>query len=358
MARFFPLRVSDIRRETRDSVVLTLQPKDEDRDEFRFIQGQYLTFRHTFDGEELRRSYSICAGRDEGVLRVGVKHVDGGWFSTWANEELKEGDILEAMKPMGNFHAPLKPEAARRYLGFAGGSGITPLVSIVKTVLAEEPKSTFTLLYGNRSTGSIMFREELEDLKNLHMGRLSIVHVLESEAADIDLFSGRLDREKCDALFGKWVNVRNADLAFICGPEPMMLAVADALKAHGMSDAQIKFELFASAQPGKARAKAVSATGAATGAACAASVILDGVRRDFSMPKQDQTVLEAAIAANFDAPYACKAGVCSTCRAKVIEGEVEMEANYALEDYEVKRGYILTCQSRPISDRLVVDYDQ
>ncbi|MEE2693145.1 MAG: 1,2-phenylacetyl-CoA epoxidase subunit PaaE [Pseudomonadota bacterium] len=358
MAHFFPLRVADIRRETRDSVVLTLEPRPEDREIFRFIQGQYLTFRHTFDGEELRRSYSICAGRNDGVLRVGVKQVDGGWFSTFANEELKPGDILEAMKPMGNFHAPLKPEVARAYLGFAGGSGITPLISIIRTVLAEEPKSTFTLVYGNRSTSAIMFREELEDLKNEHMGRLNIVHVLESETADIDLFAGRLDREKCDALFDRWVNVKGSDLAFICGPEPMMLAVADALRAHGMSDGQIKFELFASAQPGKARARAARAAGANAGAMCKATIILDGVRRDLAMPKHGQSVLEAAVAANLDAPYACKAGVCSTCRAKVIEGEVEMEANYALEDYEVARGYVLTCQSHPVSDRLVVDYDQ
>lgn len=358
MARFLPLTVADIRRDTRDSVVLTLEPRPQDREAFRFVQGQYLTFRRVFDGEELRRSYSVCAGVDDGVLRVGIKKVDGGWFSTFANEELKAGDTLEAMTPMGNFHAPLMADKARRYLGFAGGSGITPLVSIIRTVLAREPKSTFTLVYGNRSTASIMFREELEDLKNQHMGRLSIVHVLESEAADIDLFSGRLDADKCAALFGRWVKVEGADLAFICGPEPMMLAVADALRTHGMNDAQIKFELFASAQPGKARAKAANAAAASAGATCAATIILDGVRRDVSMSKQGQTVLEAAVAASFDAPYACKAGVCSTCRAKVLEGEVEMEANYALEDYEVKRGYILTCQSYPLTDRLVVDYDQ
>lgn len=358
MARFFPLTVTDLRRDTRDSVVLTLTPREEDREEFRFIQGQYLTFRRTFDGEELRRSYSICAGVDDGLLRVGVKRVDGGWFSTFANEEVKVGDTLEAMKPMGNFHAPLNPDQARRYIGFAGGSGVTPLVSIVRTVLNAEPKSSFTLVYGNRSANAIMFREEFEDLKNAHMGRLNIVHILESEAPDVDLFAGRLDREKCDALFERWVDVRNADLAFICGPEPMMLAVADALKARGLDPARIKFELFASAQPGKARRKAQSVAGSAKGATCAATIVLDGVSRTLEMPKAGQSVLEAAIAASLDAPFACKAGVCSTCRAKVIEGEAQMEANYALEDYEVKRGYILTCQSYPVSDRLVVDYDQ
>lgn len=357
MAHFYPLRVTDIRRETRDSVIVTLEPPAEHRDAFRFVQGQYLTFRRMFDDEELRRSYSICAGRNEGVLRIGIKKVEDGCFSTWANEELKVGDTLEAMKPMGAFHLPIEPDSARHYLGFAGGSGITPVISIIKTVLAEEPKSTFTLVYGNRSANSIMFREELEDLKNVHMGRLNIIHILETEA-DIDLFSGLLDREKCEALFGRWVDVDDADAAFICGPEPMMLAVAEALKARGMPESRIKFELFSSAQPGRARRRAAAKEGAAAGETCKATIILDGVRRVLEMPKSGQSVLEAAVAADLDAPFACKAGVCSTCRAKIIEGEAEMEVNYALEDYEVERGYVLTCQCYPLSDTLVVDYDQ
>ncbi|GJL95131.1 MAG: phenylacetic acid degradation protein [Hyphococcus sp.] len=357
MAQFHPLRVSDIRRETRDSVVVTLEPAADAADDFKFTQGQYLTFRRNFDGEELRRSYSVCSGVNDGTLRVGIKKVDGGWFSSFANDELKIGDTLEAMKPMGNFHSPLKPDEARHYLGFAGGSGITPLVSIIKTVLDAEPKSTFTLVYGNRSANSIMFREELEDLKNTNMGRLNIIHMLETEA-DIDLFSGILTREKCDELFGSWVNVKGADLAFICGPEPMMLSIADALKAHGMDEAAIKFELFASAQPGKAKKRAAPVDGANAGASCKATIILDGVRREVEMDKRGQSVLDAALGASLDAPFACKAGVCSTCRAKVIEGESEMEANYALEDYEVERGYVLTCQCYPLSDKIVIDYDQ
>ena len=357
MAQFHPLRVSDIRRDTRDSVVLTLEPPKDAADEFMYIQGQYLTFRREFDGEELRRSYSICSGVEDNLLRVGIKKVDGGWFSSFANDDLKVGDTLEAMKPMGNFHAPLKSQEARHYLGFAGGSGITPLISIIKTVLRAEPKSTFTLVYGNRAANSIMFREELEDLKNTNMGRFNIIHMLETEA-DIDLFSGRLDREKCDALFGAWVDVKGADLAFICGPEPMMLAVADALKANGMADSAIKFELFASAQPGKAKKRAAPVEGAGASDVCKATIVLDGVRREVEINKQGQSVLDAALGASLGAPFACKAGVCSTCRAKVIEGETEMEANYALEDYEVDRGYVLTCQCYPLSDTLVVDYDQ
>ena len=263
MARFHPLKVIDVRRETRDAVVVTLEPRDEDRALFGFTQGQYLTFRRNFDGEELRRSYSICAGVDEGCLKVGIKRVEGGAFSTWANAELRPGDVLEAMPPMGNFHAPIDPAAEKHYLLFAGGSGITPVLGILKTILAEEPGSSATLVYGNRSTSSIMFREELEDLKNENLGRLSILHVLESEAQDIELFSGRVDREKCDALFSAWIDVASADMAFICGPEPMMLAIADALKAHGMPEARIKFELFLSSQPGRARRTAAASALAA-----------------------------------------------------------------------------------------------
>ena len=306
----------------------------------------------------MRRSYSICAGVEDKILRVGIKKVDGGWFSSWANDELNVGDVIDAMKPMGNFHSPLNPSEAQRYLGFAGGSGITPMISLIKTTLQAEPRSTFSLIYGNRSTSAIMFREELEDLKNIYMGRFDITHILESEAADIELFSGLLTREKCDALFSRWIDVKSADRAFICGPEPMMLAVADALKSHGMIDSAIKFELFASAQPGRAKKRAARVEGADLGAQCKATIILDGVAREVEIDKDSQSVLEAANAANIDAPFACKAGVCSTCRAKLVEGEVDMDANYALEDYEVERGYILTCQSHPRTDKIVVDYDQ
>ncbi|MGF3026226.1 1,2-phenylacetyl-CoA epoxidase subunit PaaE [Methylobacterium aquaticum] len=358
MARFYPLDVADIRRETRDAVVLTLKPRDGDAEVFAFTQGQYLTFRRAFDGVELRRSYSICAGRDEGALRVGIKRVEGGAFSTWANQELKPGDVLEAMPPMGAFHTPIEPEAAKHYLGFAGGSGITPLLSILKTVLAREPRSRFTLVYANRQIASIMFREELDDLKNTYLGRLAIVHVLESETQDIDLFTGRIDAAKCAALFRLWVDVASVDTAFICGPEPMMLSIAASLREHGLSEAQIKFELFASGQPGRATARAASSSVSASDAPCAVTVTLDGATRTFRMPKQGESLLDAALANSMDAPYACKAGVCSTCRAKVLEGEAEMITNHALEDYEVRQGYVLTCQCYPTTDTLVVSYDQ
>ena len=356
MARFHDLQVTDVRKTIRDAVVVTLKPVN--GGDFDFIQGQYLTFRHELDGTELRRSYSICAGRGEGLLQVGIKKVDGGAFSTWANEELKPGMVLQAMEPMGSFHTPIAPENRKTYLGFAGGSGITPVLSILKTVLAEEPLSEFTLVYANRGVNSIMFREELEDLKNLYMGRLTIIHVLESDAQDIDLFQGRVDAEKCEALFAHWIDVDSVDTAFICGPEPMMLGIAAALRAHGLSDEQIKFELFASAQPGRLKRKpSAAAAEKASDSATRATVTIDGARRSFEMGK-DVSVLDAALENAIDAPYACKAGVCSTCKCKVLEGEVEMVANHALEDYEVAQGYVLSCQSYPVSDLVVVDYDQ
>lgn len=358
MARFHTLEVTDVRRETRDAVVVTLKPDVKDRAAFDFVQGQYLTFRRHFDGTELRRSYSICAGRGEAALQVGIKRVEGGAFSTWANEELKVGDRIEAMPPMGHFHTPIEPDKAKHYLGFAGGSGITPLLSIIKTVFHEEPKSRFTLVYANRQVSSIMFREELEDIKNLYLGRLSLMHVLETESQEIDLFTGRIDADKCAKLFESWIDLPSVDTAFICGPEPMMLAIAASLREHGLADRQIKFELFASGQPGRAKAKAAGTAGADHGETCEAMVTLDGATRSFKMPKQGQSLLDAALENSLDAPYACKAGVCSTCRAKVLEGEVEMHINHALEDYEVRQGYVLTCQCYPLTDKLVVSYDQ
>ena len=357
MARFHPLTVTDITRTIRDAVVLTLAPPDDAAEEFAFIPGQYLTFRRDFGGTELRRSYSICAGQDDGVLQVGIKKIPDGTFSAWANEELRVGDRIEAMPPMGRFHTPLDAKNRKHYLGFAGGSGITPLLSILRTTLAREPLSEFTLVYANKAVSTIMFREELEDLKNRHMGRLSVIHVLESDAQEIELFTGLVTEEKCNDLFRHWIDIDSVDTAFICGPEPMMLGIARALRAHGLGDAQIKYELFKSAQPGRAKRKP-RADAAAKGKETEARVTLDGTTRSFTMPKDGQTLLEAVIENDFDAPHACKAGVCSTCRAKVLEGEVEMVANHALEDYEVARGYVLTCQCYPLSDRLVVDYDQ
>jgi ring-1,2-phenylacetyl-CoA epoxidase subunit PaaE len=352
MSQFHPLIVTDIHRTIRDAVVLTLQP--ENSKDFAFVQGQYLTFKQDFDGTELRRNYSICAGLDDGVLQVGIKRVDGGAFSTFANTKLAVGDTLHAMPPQGKFHTKIEPNKAKNYLGFAGGSGITPVLSILKTVLKREPQSTFTLVYANRAVNTIMFREELEDLKNTYMGRLTIIHMLES-GQDIDLFTGRVDQAKCAALFEHWIDVTSVTTAFICGPEPMMLAIADSLKTHGLETDQIKFELFSESQQGQL-AKQEMAERAEGQKGTELTVIIEGAERTFEMSK-GQSVLDAALNNGQDAPFACKAGVCSTCMCKVLEGEVEMLSNHALEDYEVERGYVLSCQSYPLTDKLVIDYD-
>ncbi len=356
-ARFHDLTVTNIRKTIRNAVVVTLAPANGSAAQFEFTQGQYLTFKRDFDGEELRRSYSICAGRDEGVLQVGIKRVEGGAFSTWANTDLKVGDTVQAMPPMGRFYVDLDPMAAHAYLAFAGGSGITPVLSVIKTTLAREPLSSFTLVYANVGIATIMFREELEDLKNTYMDRFTVVHVLEDDAQEIDLFTGRVSEEKCAALFASgWIDVSAIDTAFICGPEPMMLGIAGALRTHGLKDAQIKYELFASNQPGRAAQK-TTASSMEQAANVTARITMDGATQTVKMTTST-SLLDAALAHSIEAPFACKAGVCSTCRCRVTKGQVEMHANHALEDYEVEKGYVLACQAYPITETVEVDYDQ
>lgn len=354
MAQFHPLRVVDIKRETKDAVVVSLRPEEGAGDAFDYLPGQYLTFRREFDGDELRRSYSICSSARDNLLRVGIKKVSGGGFSTWANEELQVGDALEAMAPMGNFTLG-ETRPGGNYLAIAAGSGITPVLSLIKTVLEDEPESAFHLIYGNRSVGSIMFREELEDLKNRYLTRFSVTHVL-SGGADLELFSGRIDEGKCAHLFETLIRPDDVDTAYICGPEEMMLTVSGALQARGLAKSQIKFELFGAAQPGRLAARAKDADASGKTRKCDVTVIIDGARHQFAMT-ENTSVLDAAVAANLDAPFACKAGVCSTCRAKVVEGEYEFETNYALEDYEVEQGFVLSCQCFPTGEKLVISYD-
>ncbi len=358
MTKFYPVTVADVRRETRDAIILTLDVPEEHKAAFRFSPGQYLTLRTNIDGDEVRRSYSICAAPSEGRLRVGIKKIAGGTFSSWAAEQLSPGQTIEAMPPMGNFFVPLDKERKRYFVGFAAGSGITPLLSIVKTTLVAEPQSSFTLFYGNRASSSIMFREELEDLKNEHLDRFSLIHILSREQQDIDLFNGRIDRAKCDQLLERWVDPSSVDAAFICGPQDMMLGVAQSLEEHGLDKRQIKFELFASATPGRRQRAAQTAEAEPRRDLCEATVIIDGRARSFAFEKGSASVLDAAMKEGMELPYACKGGVCSTCRAMLVEGEVDMDANFALEDYEIARGYILTCQSYPVTDRILVDFDK
>ena len=355
--RFRPLTVAAVHRDTRDAVVVTLAPRPEDAAAFAFVQGQYLTLRREIAGTEIRRSYSICAGCDDGLLQVAIKRVDGGAFSTWANTELRPGDVVEAMPPQGRFFAPLAPDAARHHLLVAAGSGITPILSIAKTALAREPLSRVTLVYANRQVSSIMFREALEDLKNLHLGRLSVIHVLRAEAQEIDLFTGRIDADKMDALFAHWIDPGSIDWAYVCGPESLMQIVEDGLARHGIPRDRIKTERFASAQPGRLATQAALPSAAEAGATCTLTVTLDGTTHTLAMPRDGSAVLDAALAGALDAPYSCRAGVCSTCRARVTEGAVEMAVNHALEDDEVRDGYVLTCQAVPVTDRLVLTYD-
>jgi ring-1,2-phenylacetyl-CoA epoxidase subunit PaaE len=358
MAAFYPLTVKEVRPETRDAVVVSLGVPDEHAEAFRFRQGQYLTFRAQLDGEEVRRSYSICSAVQDGDLRVGIKKVKDGWFSRWANESLKAGDTIEAMPPAGNFFVPLDPANRKHYVGFAGGSGITPILGIVKTTLLAEPHSRFTLFYGNEASSTILFREELEDLKNVYMQRFNLVHILNREHQDIELFNGMMTKEKCNELFTHWIDLSDVDTAFICGPQQMMLQIAEALQEHGLDRRQIKFELFSSPAGGTRRKPQPAAASETSEDRCEATVVIDGRARTFSMAKKAETVLDAGLREGMELPYACKGGVCSTCRAMLLEGEVDMDANFALEDYEIARGYILTCQSYPATDKVVVDYDK
>lgn len=357
MSQFQSLAISDLRRETRDSVSLAFAIPAGLEDSFRFHQGQYLTLRTELDGEEVRRSYSICTGINDGEIRVAIKKVAGGRFSTFANEQLQVGDRLEVMPPMGSFYTELDPQRAGHYLLVAAGSGITPILSIVKSILEVEPLSRVTLLYGNRATSSTMFREQLEDLKNDWMGRLNLIFVFSREQQDIDLYNGHIDADKCRQLFSRWIDVPRLDAAFICGPQGMTETVRDSLREFGLAGERIHFELFAAAGNEQKRAERAEAAARSTSLA-AITVIRDGHAISFDLAQNTTNILDAGNQHGADLPYSCKAGVCSTCKCKVVEGEVEMDVNTALEDYEVEAGYVLSCQSYPVSDRVVLDFDQ
>jgi len=356
--KFYPLKVKDVRPETADCVSVSLEVPAELAENFKFAPGQYLTFRRHFDNAEVRRSYSICSTPKDGELRVAIKRVEQGKFSTFAHGELKAGDVLDVMPPMGSFTAKKTETKHKEYLAFAAGSGITPIMSIMKTVLEEEPDSSFTLVYGNRSKNSIIFREAIEALKNKYMLRLRVYHVLSREYMDIPLFSGRIDAEKCGEFCKTLIDVTTTDEAFICGPEDMILSVRQKLIDLGMPSGHVHIELFTSPdQPKAAHEKWASSHKNTNGPASKVSITLDGTTFDMEVPFNGESILDAALKAGADLPYACKGGVCCTCRALVTEGEVEMEVNYALEHDEVEKGYVLTCQSHPRTERVVIDFD-
>ncbi|MFV0663580.1 1,2-phenylacetyl-CoA epoxidase subunit PaaE [Denitromonas sp.] len=352
--KFHPLQIAEVRRETADAVSLRFAVPAELADDYRFVQGQHLTLKAKVDGQDVRRSYSICAGVDDGELRVAIKQVKGGLFSSWVNGgALKVGDTVEVMTPEGRFHAPLDAANAKHYVAFAAGSGITPILSLIKTTLAREPGSRFTLVYGNRGTKSVMFGEALEDIKNRYLTRFTFYSLFSREAQDVPLFNGRLDQAKVAAFLDTLIPVGDIDEAFICGPGAMIDEVEAALLAAGMDAGHIHLERFGvpdaapshHAEPGDAAAATIT-------------LIQDGLRRDVAFRKDDPSILDVALGAGMDLPYACKGGVCCTCRAKVLEGRVRMDKNFALDQTDVDAGYVLTCQAHPLTERVVISFDE
>ena len=356
-AQFQPLTITDVRRETDEAVSVAFAVPDGLRETFRFTAGQYLTLRAEVDGEELRRNYSVCVSPHDGELRVAIKAIQGGRFSNWANDNLKPGDTLEVLPPSGAFTLGFDPAHAARYLGVAGGSGITPVISLLKTGLREEPNSRFTLIYGNRTTDATIFLEELQRLKNRYMDRLTLVNVLSDDLDDIELFNGMLTEEKVGELLDTLGDLDDLRAAFICGPGPVMDAAEKVLKERGVPDDRIMLERFGTAPP-SAQAQEALLKQSEQASGYAMKVTLDGRTRRIAFDKDAGNILETARRAGLPAPYACKAGVCATCRAKVSGGKVAMAARYGLSDKDIEDGYILTCQAIPEEDGLVVNFDQ
>ncbi len=358
---FHRLTIADLRRETKDAVSIAFAVPPELASAYAFEPGQYLTLRATLQGEEERRSYSICSGLDDGELRVAVKKVDGGLFSTHVNETLKPGDTIEVMTPMGRFTVPLDPQAAHAYVGIACGSGITPVMSHIKSILSREKKSRFVLLYGNRSSRDIMFKDALEDLKDRHLGRLAVHHVLSREAQDLPLLHGRLDGERITALVRASLPGQKIDHAFLCGPQGMMETAQIALANLGVPKDRIHLELFTPTSPPPSiratRARAGGSPGQTLDAIATATVRLDGVTHSFPVAA-DEGVIDAGLRAGLELPFSCKGGMCCTCRAKLVSGTVKMMRNYSLEPWEMEQGFVLACQSRPTSPAVSLDFDE
>jgi ring-1,2-phenylacetyl-CoA epoxidase subunit PaaE len=356
---FHPLSVRSVEPDTPEAVIVAFEVPQELRNVFGFTQGQYLTLRAQIDGQDMRRSYSICAGVDDGELRVGVRKVKGGVFSNWINSSLKAGDTIQVMAPQGRFFVPLDPTAHRRHVGIAGGSGITPILSIMKTVLAREPHSQFTLIYGNRQLQSTMFKEELEDLKNRYMSRLVLHHVFSDEQTDAPLNRGVMNREKIGEFLGPLLQASSIDHAYICGPFQMNEEAQAALLAAGLPEERIHIERFGVAQQAADQVGAVIHEAKPGDAELARVVIVrDGLRREIEFRKDQPSILDCASAAGLEVPFSCTSGVCGTCRAKVLEGQVRMERNFALDKSDVAAGFVLTCQAHPLTERVVLSFDE
>ena len=355
MKQFHPLKIERIEPETNDSVRIVLAVPAEHESEYEFLPGQHLPFEIEIGGRKLRRTYSICSGVDERPLEIGIRVQQGGAFSEHAASQLSVGDTLDAMPPAGHFHIDLDKSNARDYLGFAAGSGITPLLSMIKSVLEAEPQSRFTLFYGNRKQSTTMFIEDLYALKNRYPARLQLHFVFSREEQEFPIAAGRLDADKVRELWQHFCRGLEPDEAFVCGPDTMIEAVTGTLVELGMSADHVHSERFgvpredASARPPATAKAADHAT---------VTIIMDGHKKTFEMRRDDENIVDAAAEQGIDLPYSCKGGVCATCRCHVREGEVTMAANYGLEPWEVESGYVLACQSRPVSDAVLLDYDK
>ncbi len=358
MIHFHPLKIKEVRRETDDCVSLLFDVPEEFKEKFAFRQGQSLTKRANLHGEEIRRTYSICSSPLDKEWRVAVKKVEGGIFSSHANDQIKKGDVLEVMPPVGKFYTELHPTNKKNYLAFAAGSGITPVLSIIKTTLLTEPNSSFTLVFGNRNRASIIFKEELEALKNKFIDRLTIHHILSREVADVPIYHGRINEEKCEALFDKLVDLETINEYFICGPEQMIFAVKNFLESKGVEKKHVHFELFTTPGQKTYEGSRKSEKSEEKGPSSKIKIKLDGILFEFDLAQKGETILDAALKQGADLPFACKGGVCCTCKAKLVSGEVQMEVNYGLEEEEVEAGFILTCQSHPTTAEVFVDFDE
>jgi ring-1,2-phenylacetyl-CoA epoxidase subunit PaaE len=355
MRKYHLLTVSDLAEETADSMRVGLTVPDDVRDEFDFLPGQHLPMQITVDGKPVRRTYSICTVPGEMPMQIGVRVQPGGIFSEYVKNELKVGDQLEVMPPFGQFHADIDPGRSRTYLAFAAGSGITPILSIVRATLESEPDSRVVLFYGNRRQRSTMFIDDLYALKNRFPERLQLYFLFSQEEQEFDVFSGRLDEHKVPELYRLFCGGLDPDEAYICGPDTMIETVKSALVDLGMDEGHVHIERFGVPRKGKGR-KPASAVG--TEKVATVDVIMDGHKKSFDMKAGDTNIVDAAAENGIELPYSCKGGVCATCRTHVREGEVQMDTNYGLEPWEVEAGFVLACQSVPITDKLTIDYDK
>ena len=359
-SQLYPLTVAAVDPETDSAIRVSFEVPEKLRDLFRYRQGQYLTLESEIDGERVRRSYSICSGINDEAMQVAIKRVEGGVFSNYANDSLKPGDQIDAMPPQGSFFTDLDPEAQRSYLFISAGSGITPVISNIRSILEEEPHSRVTLLFGNQRTNTMMFREALSFLKNRYLTRLHWVNILSREDQGSDVLNGRLNNRKGAELNQCLIDLGSYDEYFICGPESMISEVSRGLRGVGVAETSIHYELFASsAEDARAVVEKHHARALEYGGKTSeVTVVMDGRSSSFELSADGENVLDAGLNQGLDLPYSCKGGVCSTCKARLVEGEVDMDITHGLEADEIENGFILTCQAHPISDKVVVDFDQ